>query len=154
MPDNNRTIYPKQSRGGYLTSTVVVLINALILALLLSNWREAWQFEGPERPLTWFVATMGPVDWFLFLVPVLGVLLELFRSRWSGVVNVFGHLCVFLWLVLVFALASAHVLGYSEPEHIILVLVSRGLPALGASIIFAWLFRRAHRLLPSQAAGT
>ncbi len=156
MSDPARESQSRLRLRGHVASVVVIAVNSLVLTRLLLNWREVWHLIGHGRSLAWLVGGFGPVDWFFLLVPIVGITFELARSRWSGLVNVLAHLSVFLWLVLVLVLASAKTLGFSDPEHVILAVISTGLPALGISLIFAWLFHRAHRLTPSsvKSAGT
>jgi hypothetical protein len=132
-----------------LTSWVVAGTNTFVLGRLLWNWYVAWPYLSRGHSWLTFLVAFRLVDWFFLLVPLAGLVLELTRSRWSGLVNVVGHFSVFLWLSLVLFLATHGLLGFSGPEHVLLALILRGLPALAIAVTFAWLFHRAHRLSPS-----
>jgi hypothetical protein len=149
MSDSARETQRKAPLLAYVTPAVVIAINGMVLIRLLLNWREGWHLIGRDRSLTWLVGGFGPVDWFYLLVPIAGIAFEVARSRWSGVVNVLAHLSVFLWLLLVFILASSGAFGFSGAEHVIVAIIHKGLPALAISILFVWLFHSTGRLRPS-----
>jgi hypothetical protein len=88
--------------------------------------------------------TLSDVIWITPLI--VGMILE-FTSFWfARIVNVGYYAVTAVYIVIGFFLASARVLGFSEPEHWIMAVMFMAFPSAIFAVVLWWLYRRTRPL--------
>jgi hypothetical protein len=88
--------------------------------------------------------TLSDVIWITPLI--VGMILE-FTSFWfARIVNVGYYAVTAVYIVMGFFLASARVLGFSEPEHWIMAVMFMAFPSAIFAVVLWWLYRRTRPL--------
>jgi hypothetical protein len=120
--------------NGYLTYSMI----ANILQIRAARSVDPVVNFDPGPP------TLSDVIWITPLI--VGMILE-FTSFWfARIVNVGYYAVTAVYIVVGFFLASARVLGFSEPEHWIMAVLFMAFPSAIFAVVLWWLYRRTRPL--------
>jgi hypothetical protein len=124
-----------------LRAVVVIAVNGALAAYQIAtiNHGRAMDRLDPVRHFQAQPTSFSEILWFAPLL--LGLVLEIPAPRAARIVNVGYYVGVAVLCIVATVLASLHLFGFGEPEHVVLGLLFIGCPAGVFAIILSRLYR-------------
>src|SRR5437016_6610789 len=124
-----------------IRSALVVVVNGGLLYSGIINMLETRARQQSDPVLHFQAAPLTPQ--ILWLAPLaIGIVFEFTSFRLAWFVNVGYHIFFALYCIAGLFFAVAHVLGFSEGEHWIVLVVAVAIPEVLFVLLLFWLSRR------------
>jgi hypothetical protein len=141
----------QNSKLRWVRSALVLIVNGCLTVSMVINILQTRAARSVD-PVVNFDPGPPTLSDALWVTPlVVGIILEFISFRFARAVNVGYYVLIAMYIVIGFFLASAHILGFAEPEHWITAVVFMAFPSGIFAVLLWWLYRRTRPVVESGA---